>query len=180
MLFSDLSEAGVDQDIATVLTFITGYCAQFRVPDHQIDVQKVREIVHGMRHDFPHDGGVEPASPFKKAANFVCYFVAARPVATPLPGDVADPDLLRIDNYINALLALTIAIESLDGATVTWQCDGSEHVLRHRIRLSRHSLVDIVDALSTATPVSAFKLVSVLLEQMVYKTNPDCQYPIPD
>ena len=30
MLFNDLSESGVDQDIATVLTFITGYCAQFR------------------------------------------------------------------------------------------------------------------------------------------------------
>ena len=178
MLFGDLSEEGVDQDIVTVLTFITAYCAQLGVPHHQIDVPKVRAVVHGMRHDFPYDGGVEHASPFKKAANFVCYFVAAKPVATPLPVDAVGPDLLQIDNYINAHLALTIAIDSLDGATVTWQCDGSEHVLRHRIQLSRHSFVDIVDALSSATPVSAFKLVSVLLEQMAYKTNPDCQYPI--
>ena len=30
---------------------------------------------------------------------------------------------------------------------------------------------------STATPSTSFKLVSVLLEQMAYKTNPHCQYP---
>lgn len=180
MLFGDLSKEGVDQDIATILTFITGYCAQFGVRHHQIDVPKIQAVVQGMRHDFPHDGGVAQASPFKKAANFLCYFVAERPVATPLPTEDVDPDLLKIDNYINALLALAIAVESLDGATVTWQCDDSRHVLRHRIQLSRHSLVDVVDALSTATPVSSFKLVSVLLEQMAYKTNPDCQYPVPD
>lgn len=119
MLFADLSEAGLDQDIAAILTFITGYCAQYDMRDLQIDVSKIRTVVRGMRQDFPHDGGLVQASPFKKAANFVCNFVAMKPVATPLPDRLVDPDLLRVDNHINALLALTIAIESLDGATVT-------------------------------------------------------------
>lgn len=48
--------------------------------------------------------------------------------------------------------------------------------MENKIALSRHSYVDITDAFTGATPVTAFKLVTVLFEQMAYKTNPGCQY----
>ena len=76
---------------------------------------------------------------------------------------------------VNEHFALMLAIKSLHGATLG---DGaSQKVLTNPIELSQHSLVDIIDALSHATPQNHFKLVSVLLEQIAYKTNPTCQYP---
>lgn len=102
--------------------------------------------------------------------------MAVKPISTPLPEALFGPHLTAIDNHANAYIALLLAVESLHEARLEW-CDGSIHVLENRIEFSRHSLIDIVDALSTATPSTSFKLVSVLLEQMAYKTNPRCQYP---
>ena len=116
----------------------------------------------GMRQDFPHADGIKQASPFKKAANFVCYWVAAKPIT------VVPPPL----ENINEIFALMVAVESLHGATL-----GEKKVLENRIQLSKHSLVDIVESLVAITPQSHFKLVSVMLEQMAYKSNPTCQYP---
>lgn len=174
MLFVDPTTDGVYSDVTNILTFITSYFAQFGVSDHRVDVQAIESVVRNMRRDFPHVGGLEEASPFKKAANFVCWFVAEKPVGTPLPADKVGKDLSR---NTNAVLALSIAIESLHEAVLKWRRDGSEHVLKNRITLSKHSFVDIVEALAAGSPITSFKFVSVLLEQMAYKTNPDCQYP---
>ena len=125
---------------------------------------------------FPARGWLRQGQPFQADGDFVCNFVANRPISTPLPKDLFDSYLTSIDNHANAYFAFLVAVESLHRAQLEW-CDGSIHVLENRIRYSRHSLTDIVDALSTATPSTSFKLVSVLLEQMAYKTNPDCQYP---
>lgn len=176
MLFADLSEEGVYADVANILTFITSYFAQFGVESPSVDAQAIDSVVRGMRRDFPHSAGVEQASPFKKAANFACWFVVQKPVRTQLPSDYLGGELSDI-KYTNAVLALSIAMEALHGATLKWSCDGSEHVLENEITLSKHSFVDIVEALAEGSPLTHFKLVSVLLEQMAYKTNLDCQYP---
>lgn len=75
----------------------------------------------------------------------------------------------------NIVLALRIAMESLHGATLQ-RTDGKTFELDRRLDLSKHSYVDLVDALTDATP-DHFKFVAVLLEQLAYKTNPRCQYP---
>lgn len=162
-----------DTDVRTILTFVAGVYAQFGL-EAGVDLAGIQGCVRGMRQDFP--GGLDKASPFKRVANFVCNFVARRPLSTPLPKGKFGPHLTEIDNHANAYIALLLAVESLHEARLEW-CDGSIHVLENRIEFSRHSLIDIVDALSTATPSTSFKLVSVLLEQMAYKTNPRCQYP---
>lgn len=176
MLFADLSDDGVYADVANVLTFITSYFAQFGVENPVVDAQAIDSVVRGMRQNFPHAAGMDQASPFKKAANFACWFVAQKPIGTQLPIDFLSGELSH-SKYTNAVLALSIAIEALHGATLKWRCDGSEHVLENEIKLSKHSFVDIVEALAEGSPLTNFKLVSVLLEQMAYKTNPDCQYP---
>ena len=119
------------------------------------------------------------ASPFKKAATFVCYFTAVNPVETLLPPEILGvlPQGQTAKARTTAVMALEIATESLHFATVQWE-NGETHPLRNAIQLSRHSFVDISDALTNATPVSSFKLVSVLFEQVSYKTNPSAQYPI--
>jgi hypothetical protein len=43
------------------------------------------------------------------------------------------------------------------------------------IKLSTHSYIDIIQALSSVTPVVSFHLVAVLLEQLIYKENPNLQ-----
>ena len=177
MFFSP--DQGPEDDALRVYAFVSQYYRDLGIEFVDVNVPALTTLVRAIHRNFPYPGGEEGASAFKKAAQFVCYFAAYKPVATLLPSEIiarteGDDGTART----NAALALVIAIESLKDATLTWN-DGSEHVLLNRIELSRHSFVDITDALTNITPVTAFKLVSVLLEQMAYKTNPDCQYPIP-
>jgi hypothetical protein len=51
-----------------------------------------------------------------------------------------------------------------------------EVTLDNRIVISDHSFIDIVEAISSVTPLDGKKLVAVLLEQMCYRTNPECEY----
>jgi hypothetical protein len=62
----------------------------------------------------------------------------------------------------------------LNKATVQ---DG-EKSIQNSIELSKHSYIDIIDALSHITLQGSFMLVTVLLEQLVYKTNSNLQYNI--
>ena len=71
-------------------------------------------------------------------------------------------------------MALEIAIASLEGANI-YRSDGT-FKLSNPIKLSGHSYVDIVDAVTGVTPSSGMKLVAVLLEQMAYRHNPECEY----
>ena len=66
-------------------------------------------------------------------------------------------------------------MESLHGATLR-RNDGRTVQLSRRLDLSKHSYADIVDALTGSTS-EHFKYVTVLLEQLAYKTNLGCQYP---
>lgn len=119
----------------------------------------------------------------RRSLHYVTYFAARKPVITPLPSDILGAALTveagAIQARTNAWLALEIAMESLYCATVQWE-DGTRHHLTKRISLSKHSFLDIVDAFTNIKPDSSFKLVSVLFEQMAYKTNPGCQYPTTD
>ena len=168
MLFRDASEAGARQDYGIVIAYLAGIKAQYPNVETSIDLDRVMSVLRSMRQDFPHEGGVLAASPFKLAANFACNWVARKPVLMapePFP-------------HVNGVLALEIARDSLHGATIKWR-DNTVKKLQNRIELSHHSLIDIAEALNDTSPVAGFKLVSVLFEQMAYKNNPDCQYPIP-
>jgi hypothetical protein len=129
-----------------------------------------------MRQDFPAQGGSPAASPFKKAANFVCYFVTQRPVKNPFPAEIIGNDIARIPNHQNAMAALHVAVDALHNATIQ-RADGPI-TLSSRIELSKHSYVDAIQALSNIQPSSHFHLVSVFLEQMCYRFNPTASYPL--
>jgi len=141
-----------------------------------IDADGLYSAIQQMHIDFPYPGGADGASPFKKVATFVCYFMASRPVNTTIPEEIlGNMSLNNPVTFTNAMVVLVIAIECLKGATVTWS-NGEQKRLENRIELSKHSFIDIADAITTVTPSASFKLVSVLFEQMAYKNNPDCQY----
>ncbi len=166
MLFRDASEDGAKDDYRIVVAYLAGFDAQYPEVRTNLDLDGIMGVMRGMRQDFPHTGGILAASPFKLAANFACNWVARKPV-------LMDPEPFP---HVNGTLALEIARDSLHGATIE-RSDGTVKVLSNRIELSRHSLMDIAEALNSTSPVVGFKLVSVLFEQMAYKNNPDCQYP---
>ena len=107
---------------------------------------------------------------------FVASFCAERPVL----GKLDKIDQMGIFNdipqYENALIALLIGLNALQGAEIR-RGDGLTVTLTQPITMSKHSLVDVVDALISATPVASFKLLTIFFEQLCYKTNPDAQYP---
>lgn len=161
-------------DEANVLAFINDFTRALGVEDVNIDAQKINSVVTGMRVDFPHCDGEEGASPFKKAANFLCHFIGERPILDKFPKESVGEEMVKINNHQNALVGFMFVVKSLHNAVLFR--GGQEVVIREPIKVSRHSLLDVVDALAGVTHVTGFKIVSVLLEQMVYKTNPCCQY----
>lgn len=85
-------------------------------------------------------------------------------------------ELSKVDNHQNAIVAFSIARTVLHGSKIYRGDKICE--ISNPIKISSHSYGDIIEALAVATPSTHFKLVTVLLEQLVYKTNPDCQYDV--
>lgn len=165
------------QDVIHALGFIDSFTSSMKIIDVSIDPNIVERVVKSCRIDFPHTGGVEQASVFKQVANFVCHFVAERPLADPFPSQIIGAELSAIENHQNAMLAFALGCEALNGSKIQ-RIDG-EFNITNPISISKHSYIDIIDALSMITASTHFKLVTVLFEQLVYKSNPDCQYNIP-
>ncbi len=163
-------------DAVLILSFIDEFTTKLEVKGVVIDPDKVTSITTSCRSDFPYNGGVKAASAFKQVANFVCFFIAERPILEPFDSAVIGLQLATIPNHENAIVAFAIAEAALLGSTIKRK-DGDFKV-DNPIHYSDHSYVDIIDALANVTPSTHFKLVTVLLEQMVYKTNGHCQYPI--
>ncbi len=163
-------------DVTNLLGFINDFTVSVGFEKVQTEANLCQGVINAMRDidSFPHCDGLDKASPFKKVALFVCYFVSERPVRNEFSAQEVGENLAKITNRTNAILAFEVAIEALHGATL--QTKEGEKTLANKIRVSTHSYTDIIEALSRATPSTHFQLVSVLLEQLAYKSNPDCQY----
>lgn len=161
-------------DAINVFTFIDKYTNNLGISPVVIDPGKVVGVVTGCKRDFPHDGGVQKASAFKQVANFVCHFIAARPLLEPFPIEVIKKDLAKIDNHQNAMVAFAIGATSINRSLI--QLDDGHKEVAKPIVLSRHSYIDIIDAFANVSPVHHFNMAAVLFEQLTYKSNPECQY----
>lgn len=164
-----------EDDVVAILAFINGL-AEIYCPDTGIfiDVPKIQTIAQGIRVDFPHKDGLEQASIFKQVSNFMNYFISERPVLgsfSNLPAEI-----LNIRNHENAIVAMLLGFSALHNASIN---KGTETItLSAPIKLSKHSFIDMVDALANIAPNTHFKVLTVLLEQISYKTNPECQYAL--
>ena len=163
-------------DILNILAFTNDFTASLGVKGVALSPYTLEGIAAGMKMDFPHFEGEHKASPFKKAANFLCYFNAQRPIAKPFPASLVGENIHKITNHQNAIVSYFYVCAALHGASLYKSNGDGLCVIENPIKVSKHSLEDIVDALASAAPQSHFKIVSVLLEQLVYKTNPECQY----
>lgn len=167
MLFTD----DITEDYNNILAAIDAFSEQHGI-DITVRETKVFEIVNIVYQDFPCKDGLEKSSVFKKAAYFLCFFVAGQPIENIISGDKEISDDFR--KYSNTIFGLYIVSVSLKNAIIhTKQGNRS---LPNSIKLSKHSYDDIIEALSRITPSNSFQLVTVLLEQLVYKENSDAQY----
>ena len=179
MSFSILYNDNVDIDMIALLTYINDLTKGMGISDVAVDTSVIRSLLLGMRQDFPHRDGLEKASAFKKIANFVTFFVSDGPILNPFPKSVIGPELSKIANHQNAMVGLQLAIDNLHGASISMD-EKTTLFLKNRIKISKHSYIDIIDAFSNATHATHFKMITVLLEQLAYKNNPDCQYQLID
>lgn len=176
MAYSVLYNENIDLDLYALLFHLNEFTKGLGLGPVSINPEICRSVLLGIRQDFPHKDGIEKASVFKRLANFITFFVATRPIQNPFETEVIGADLAKIPNHQNAIAAFQVAIDSLHGATIG--ANPTAMVLQKRIELSKHSYIDIIDALSEATPATHFKMVTVLLEQLSYKSNPNCQYKV--
>ena len=163
------------KDISALMIYIHDYLELMGEKNVSINVGKCESILKGIKQDFPHHDGIEKASSFKKVANFVAYFVSERPIDFNFSAENFGDILVKIPNHENSIVALQVAIESLHGAKIE-KDDGTTVELKQRISLSKHSYIDIINALRTVTPQTHFMLLSVFFEQLAYKANTSCQY----
>jgi hypothetical protein len=161
------------QDFNNLATYINGFTKAIKINNVQVDDNALESVCFHMVEEFPHGDGLEKASTFKKLANFMAYFICLAPVKTTIPIYVRGIQ----HRNINAVLALEIAIVCLENSKIIQQ-DGTDKKVDRPIYISDHSYGDIVDALSDKgiCPEHHYKLITVLLEQIVYKTNDHCEY----
>lgn len=126
-------------------------------------------IIKRIHVDFPCVNGAENASVFKKSSAFLCEFVGQQ-IVESFECKMSN-ELKSVPNNGSAIIGFYVVTTMLKGATAK---DGQ--IIKNSIELSPHSYVDIIESITNITPFHGFRLVSVLLEQLVYKTNPDLQY----
>jgi len=166
-------------DNIQMLTFINDFTKSLGVDNVELDDEVLYySVLQQMRQDFPYVYGIDKANVFKKVAYFMCYFIGEQPIKGAFPEDSVG-SLVNVSNHQNAMVALQVAIESLHGATVKMG-DNGECLLENRIRLSKHSYLDIIHAIHDATVNHQYKTITVLLEQLAYKENPKCQFELLD
>ena len=176
MAFSILYNDDVETDLIALLTYINEFTKSLGAKV-VIDPDIVQSVLLGMRQDFPHVEGLKKASVFKKIANFMAFFMVQAPIQQPFPKEVVGEELAALRNHQNAIIAFHLAIDSLDGAII-YRDNGKTITLENRIQVSRHSYMDIIEALCGVVPMHHLKMLAVFLEQLAYKSNPDCQYAL--
>lgn len=169
-----LFNVSTEADNINVLSFVEGFIDEYEIGPLSINTIALNGVVAGSR-STPCKDGLDGASVFKKAATFALLFVAQQPLTNSLPRDKFPADLVEINNHQNGLLGILIALKALHKAQIRRK-DGNVVTIKNPIEISGHSLIDLVDAVTGASVQTGFQLLTLLFEQLAYKTNPDCQY----
>ena len=119
------------EDVINVLSFINDLTESMGIKDVVLDVNTVSRVVVSCKHDFPHTGGVATASAFKQVANFVCHFVAERPLQSKFPFQIIGNELAEIENHQNAQLRPRNALHAARETLAEPQYATKYHALSH-------------------------------------------------
>ena len=165
MIFSD----STNTDYFSIMALIDSFALK-NGADIVVNDDKLFYLLKRM--DVPCINGAANASVFKKSSTFLCEFIGEQ-IVESFKCNMSN-ELKKIPNNGSAIIGFYIVTTMLSRATV----QNGTKTIDNPIELSGHSYNDIIDALSIVTLSGSFKLVTVLLEQLVYKSNPSLQYNI--
>jgi hypothetical protein len=174
-------ETNIYQDVGNLISYCDGLMAEMGILNTDIDTDKLVSVLQQMRYEFPHVDGLNKSSPFKKIANFVVYFVSIKPILTPFPDKIKfnTKQINTIPNHQNAFMAYNIAVDNLYKAKLYKNGNNKPTVLENPIKVSMHTLVDIIEALARGvTPNEHFRMITLLFEQLAYRANPNASYDL--
>jgi len=182
MIFTDEESS----DVVTILTAIDGFVASIESSDGllveniDVDIYEVESLVRSMRNDFPYEGGYKDASAFKKIAVFISFFMNSRPLRGIKFGDnhyLNEKHENHLTRYLNAEFVVRFMIYLLEDFIIH-RAD-AEQAVENPIAITTHSYIDLVQTLGTNSYdlcPQKISLLALFIEQLVYKTNPQCQY----
>ena len=197
-IYSDL---GVENaDVAKFKKSITKYFAGLAVPQTPVFRQDRLELFCQQLNQstkiveppdylvgFPHHEGFVKASIFKKMANFLVLFAEAAPIeGLEFEGQTVT-SWPATRNYENSVYGLATALSEFKGAVILRE-DNKEFIIKERVFLSQHSFNGVCELMQDfylsgndnksnvidvrRLSVRRYKFFSILLEQIVYRTNP--------
>jgi hypothetical protein len=162
-------------EVTSMALYVNDFAKGLGIKELNVNPQAFYEVASALlRPDFPHKEGMEKASPFKKAAHFFVWFVASRPILDELPAEIITPQLKSIPNHQNVIFAYHMAVDCLHEAEL--HKNGDKVKLANRITVSEHFFSDFVETFSAAVPMTHYKPVTLLFEQLAYKANPSAPY----
>jgi hypothetical protein len=163
----------VELDFLSITQALNDLSKGIGITDLEADTSAIYRTCISMREEFPCKHGIENASVFKKSAVFVLEFLNQSPLEKDSFAESnLSPELKSKDP--NTIMALYIAFLNITGARI-FRSDGQVITVTEPIFLSRHSFLDILDMLHERT--FHFMTLSLILEQITYKTNSHVQYP---
>lgn len=167
----------VTQDKLNILEFLDSFSKAAKVENLAVDLGRLDVVCLRMRDDFPCSYGIDNASIFKKAATFVTCFIESSPLDRDAFKNGELLDDVKSKNA-NAVVALSIAFKFMSLAKVT-RSDDAIFYINKGIKLSWHSYCDMLDMLSHGVNLNThFMSLSLLFEQIVYKTHKEIQYNV--
>ena len=148
MSFKILYQEGADitANLFSIAVYVNSFAKSLGITGLNVNPSAFQTVAAALaRPDFPHRDGLEKASPFKKAANFFVWFVAARPILDELPTSIITQDLKSIANHQNVIFAYHMAVDCLHGAEL--HKSGKIVILKNKIKVSQHFFHDFVETL---------------------------------
>jgi len=169
-----------DKEIALglFLVWANDFLLGFDLPgEANIDLNAASAFVSNLRKsDFPANGGYVKASPFKKAANAYVYMHAIDPFKQPIPSDIVGAPLSTIKTSTASFVGFAMVKSCLHGVSIL-RSDGQSVTLAQPLSVSKHFMLDLVEASSRITPETHYKGYSLLFEALAYEVNPGVCYP---
>jgi len=134
----------------------------------------MRFVNNLQKSDFPANGGFSKASPFKKAALIYVYLHNLNPFVGTLPKELVGQEVARESHSTASLIGLSMVRECLCGAELFKE--GDTVIIERPLDLSKHLLIDLIEASGGITPRDHFKIFSLLFEILVYEANIGLSY----
>jgi len=166
--------------LSLVLFWANDFLYGFGIPENAgVDVLKAQQMIEDLplKAKFPAYGGFEQASPFKKAAYFYVLLHTTNPFVTSLSKEHVGDEIGKFKHNVASLVGFSIVKNCLHRATLKKKGgDGKASALVNPIAVSKHFMIDLIEASDGIRPETNFRSFALLFEALAYEANPGVCY----